>query len=162
VTGRVLTAAECTWSAGADGAWLQVQPTSGQGESLLTLQVAANPDARPRTSVLQVNGVRVTLVQEAASPSQAPQQPPATAPAPVPTPLPGPNAKKVKFEGRVSDLSGACPALSFQADGFRVITDAATRFTEGTCRDVRNGRDVEGDGELRQGVVYATKIEVDD
>jgi hypothetical protein len=54
---------------------------------------------------------------------------------PPPTPQPRPGAAM----GTVSDLGGACPALSFKIDNKAVRTDAATVFDGGGCADVKNG-----------------------
>jgi hypothetical protein len=59
----------------------------------------------------------------------------------------------------VSGLSGACPALSFSLGAHAVETDGRTKFTGGNCRALRNGVDVEVEGErLSSGVVYAVRV----
>ena len=67
---------------------------------------------------------------------------------------------RVKFEGRVSNLSGACPTVTFVADGRQVATDATTRFTQRPCSDLRNGVTAEIHGEVRGTMVQATRVEV--
>ena len=57
---------ECTWSARGDSGWLQVSPTSGQGESAVTVTVAANPQPSPRSTDLIVNDTRLSVRQEPA------------------------------------------------------------------------------------------------
>jgi Domain of unknown function (DUF5666) len=63
----------------------------------------------------------------------------------------------------VSNLSGLCPSLTFTADDRQVSTDAQTRFTDGKCDDMRNGIDVDIDGDvLASGVILASKVELKD
>jgi Domain of unknown function (DUF5666) len=63
----------------------------------------------------------------------------------------------------VSNLSGVCPSLTFTADDRQVSTDAQTRFTDGKCDDIRNGIDVDIDGDvLASGVILASKVELKD
>jgi hypothetical protein len=66
VTLTVSAARECTWSASSEASWVQVSPSSGQGEGSLTVTVAANPEGRSRTGAVIVNGTRLNLSQEAA------------------------------------------------------------------------------------------------
>jgi hypothetical protein len=61
----------------------------------------------------------------------------------------------------VSELTGSCPDLRFVVDGRDVITDTATRFTKGNCRQVENGLEVTVEGErLGSGAVLASKVEL--
>ncbi len=57
---------ECTWSARGDGAWLQISPTSGQGESAITITASENPESRPRSADVIVNDPRLSGRQEPA------------------------------------------------------------------------------------------------
>ena len=57
---------ECAWSARGDGSWIQVSPTSGQGEAAITITVSENPDARPRSADLVVNDQRLIVRQDPA------------------------------------------------------------------------------------------------
>lgn len=57
---------ECTWSARGDGSWLQVSPTSGQGEAAITVTVSENPEGRPRSAAVVVNEQRLSVRQEPA------------------------------------------------------------------------------------------------
>jgi hypothetical protein len=67
----------------------------------------------------------------------------------------------VTLKGRVSSFSGTCPSLNFRVEGRSVTTDARTKFTDGTCGDMRNGIEVEIDGEVQStGLIYAINIEV--
>ena len=91
-------------------------------------------------------------------PGPGPTPPP---PAPTPEPTPPPDDPAVSLEGPVSQLTGSCPSLRFVIDGRDVITDAATRFTKGHCRQVENGLEVTVEGErLTSGAVLASKVEL--
>jgi hypothetical protein len=69
--------------------------------------------------------------------------------------------KKVNFDGRLSNVSGLCPAVRFTVDGFSVETDASTDFKKSDCGDVRDGRSASGEGITQPGgSVKATRIEV--
>jgi hypothetical protein len=57
---------ECTWSARGDSSWLQVSPTSGQGEAPVTVTASANPAGSPRSADLIVNDQRLSVRQEPA------------------------------------------------------------------------------------------------
>jgi hypothetical protein len=92
----VVTERECSWAATSSASWLAVSPAAGQGESTLTLTVAANGATSSRSATLVVNDARITLTQAAGT-----SQPPA------------PPAPSVSFSGSVSNLVGACPAVTF-------------------------------------------------
>src|SRR6185295_4540020 len=92
-------------------------------------------------------------------PTPAPTPPPAPAPAPVPPPPPQP--KKVDFEGSVSSVSGVCPNVTISVRGMTIVVDGSTDFKKGDCRDLRQGRDIEGSGTPQSnGTIKATEIRV--
>lgn len=66
VTLTVSAARECAWTATSEASWVQVSPANGQGESPITLAVAANPEGRSRTGAVVINGTRLSVAQEAA------------------------------------------------------------------------------------------------
>lgn len=66
----------------------------------------------------------------------------------------------MELTGAVSELSGKCPELTFQIGDQKVSTDAATRFDDGSCEDVANGRRVEVEGVERDGILYARDVEL--
>lgn len=69
--------------------------------------------------------------------------------------------REIELEGRVTELSGACPALTFKIRGLTVYTNSDTDFDR-RCSDVRNGREVEVEGMLMSdGTVRADKVEKD-
>ena len=62
----------------------------------------------------------------------------------------------------MSGLSGTCPALSFTAGGYRVVTDDNTEFTKGPCKRLSNGMRIDLAGERQSsGTVYARRIELE-
>jgi hypothetical protein len=76
---------------------------------------------------------------------------------------PPPPVQRVKVKGRVRDLGGSCPNISFTVDGRSVVADAGTRYDDGSCSSMRENRKVEVTGELRNdGRIRALEIEVDD
>jgi hypothetical protein len=58
---------ECAWNATPQVGWVRVDPEAGQGASQVTVVVAANDAAVPRTAGIDLNGTRVALTQEAAA-----------------------------------------------------------------------------------------------
>jgi hypothetical protein len=64
-------------------------------------------------------------------------------------------------DDEVANLSGTCPNLVFSVEGARVSTDAATRFEDGSCAEVINGKRVEAEGVARDGVLYASEVDLD-
>jgi hypothetical protein len=62
----VSAARECSWSATAEAPWVQLSPDSGQGQAQITVAVAPNDTAAPRTGAIVVNGARLTVTQEPA------------------------------------------------------------------------------------------------
>ena len=59
----VVAARECAWTASADASWAQVAPSAGQGETVVVVTVAANPQANPRSTAIVLNGQRTMLAQ---------------------------------------------------------------------------------------------------
>ena len=229
VSARVITTEDCPWLVTANASWLHAEPSSGQGERILTVQVDENQIANSRTGEIDLNGVRMQVTQAAAPPPPPPPPPspepepppvprpspptptpppppvppaptpsptppppapaptptpppappppapapaptpppappppaPAPAPTPPPAPAPTPPSGRVEFGGTVSGLSGTCPALSFTAGRYGVVTDGNTNFTRGPCRRLRNGMQIDVAGERQpSGTVYARRIEL--
>jgi hypothetical protein len=90
----------------------------------------------------------------------APGSPPAPTP-PAPTP-PAPPAP-VELAGKVSDLSGACPAITFTVEHRTVRTTAQTSISGGNCGDISDKAKVEVRGVVTSGdVVAASSITIID
>jgi hypothetical protein len=62
----VSTARECSWSAHADGNWITLNTTDGQGPATLTFAVAPNVQAAERQGAVIVADQKVSIVQQAA------------------------------------------------------------------------------------------------
>jgi hypothetical protein len=65
------------------------------------------------------------------------------------------------LEGKVSDVEGACPAVTFTVDKRDVRTTAQTSISGGNCRDIKNKTKVEVRGVVSSGdVVTASSITI--
>ena len=62
----IVTERECSWTVVSDTPWVVISPTAGQGESTITISIAANPQGTPRTWGLSANGYRLSAVQDPA------------------------------------------------------------------------------------------------
>lgn len=69
---------------------------------------------------------------------------------------------EMEVKGQVQGLSGTCPNLTFMIGDQDVATDPATRFDDGACTDVANGRWVEVDGVVRDDTLYARDVDLKD
>jgi hypothetical protein len=83
----------------------------------------------------------------APTPSPAPTPTPVPAPGPVPAPSPTP-VSAVELSGRISSVSGTCPAVTFVLEGQVVYTTSATEFSKGPCRDLKSDKKVSVTGWL--------------
>ena len=59
-------ARECSWTASSEASWINVSPTTGQGDSSVVATVASNSQPATRSATVVVNDQRVTISQEAA------------------------------------------------------------------------------------------------
>ena len=62
----VVAARDCTWSSASGASWIQVSPTSGQGEASLAVTVGVNTATSTRTGQVSVNGQPFQVTQDAA------------------------------------------------------------------------------------------------
>jgi hypothetical protein len=93
-------------------------------------------------------------------PPTTPPPPPAPMPAPAPPPPPPPPPTVVDVSGRVDDVRGSCPNLTFELKNYVVRTNNATTFSRGPCRDLRDGKDITMRGTRQSdGSLVATRIE---
>jgi hypothetical protein len=75
--------------------------------------------------------------------------------------LPDDEGERVSVDGRVSELSGQCPALQFVVKSRVVRTSAETNFEKGSCSDLTSGRDVAVEGIRRaDGSIDARVVEL--
>jgi hypothetical protein len=70
---------------------------------------------------------------------------------------------EVRLSGKVSNLSGSCPNLSFTINTIHVTTNASTRFDDGSCSGMKNGITVDVRGTRQaSGSIVAKEVELDD
>lgn len=62
----VAAARECTWTATSEATWINISPSSGQGEGTLTLSVHPNQTAVSRSGAIVINEARLVVAQEPA------------------------------------------------------------------------------------------------
>jgi len=75
--------------------------------------------------------------------------------------VPEPEPKEV--DGTISGLMGACPAVTFTIGTTKVSTDATTMFSDGTCKQLANGKKVEVKGSKQpDGSIKASNVSLDD
>jgi hypothetical protein len=135
---RVRTDSRCEWTATTSASWITLSTTRGTGDAEVRYTVERNTGPA-RQGTITIGGQTHRVEQEAA------------------------RSSRVNFKGRISNLSGACPNLRFTVEGRQVMSDSTTRFTEGSCGDLRSGMEAKIEGELRaDGVVRATKVELED
>jgi hypothetical protein len=63
--------------------------------------------------------------------------------------------------GKVDDVKGTCPNLTFTLANYRVVTDDSTTYTKSSCKDVRNGKKARVKGTVSGGTITASSIEVE-
>lgn len=70
--------------------------------------------------------------------------------------------KKGEVEGAVANLTGSCPNITFTVLGTKVTTTEGTKFDDGKCTDVANGKRVEVKvlQAPSEGAFPATKVEL--
>lgn len=65
----------------------------------------------------------------------------------------------VEIEGSVGGLKGTCPAVTFGVNGYDVATNGSTKFTGGTCAELKSGNKVVVKGTRQaNGSVLATDV----
>jgi len=70
------------------------------------------------------------------------------------------NEHEGEASGTLSQLSGACPSLTFMVNGTRVSTNASTEFKDVSCSALANGNTVEAKGTARSdGSLLASRVE---
>ena len=65
----------------------------------------------------------------------------------------------ITLSGKIDDVSGSCPSVSFELKGFVVRTTSATEFQRGPCRDLKNDKELTVFGEVKDKTVTALRIE---
>jgi hypothetical protein len=135
----------CTWSASARAGWISITSAAREtGSAILHYRVAPNSTTAERVGTIIIAG-HSHVIRQAGMPSP-----------------PSNEGEQVDFSGRVSSLAGSCPNIRFSADRYSVSTSDRTRFSDGKCRDIRNGTEVRVTGEIRSGVVLADRVRIEE
>lgn len=122
----------CAWTAATSTPWLTI--TSGQagtGDGTVTVVAAANLTSSERNGSVLVAGRTVSFSQD--------------------------RAELQSFSGRMKNLSGTCPALSFTVDDRPIRTTSSTVFSP-SCNAFNENDRVAGEGVRQEGILYATSI----
>ncbi len=188
-TVTVQTNSLCNWTAASDALWAVVNPTSGAGAASVRVTAAPNTGAA-RTATVTVAGIRVTIAPMGTgpvpapiptpgpappppptptptpSPTPAPTPGPAPAPTPTPdptpTPTPTPAPQDIDLSGKVSQVKGECPSLTFMLQSHLVRTSSTTTFSNGSCKNVKNDTKVSVHGTLEvDGSVDASSVTIE-
>lgn len=134
------TAPSCAWTTSSTAGWLTFDAPGRTGTAQVRLLVARNDSTLPRIGVVTVAGAPIEVTQ-AGAPLLDPQE----------------------LEGRISDLDGSCPALTFRLAGRLIRTSLLTSFNGGRCRDIRNGTVVEVRGYPQlDGSLLAARVRIRD
>ena len=65
----------------------------------------------------------------------------------------------ITINGRIDNVRGSCPTVSFELKGFTVRTTAATAYERGPCKDLKDDKDVIVFGEVKDKTVTALRLE---
>jgi hypothetical protein len=156
----------CAWSAASTASWIAVSSGStGNGGGTVGLVIAPNTGGA-RSGQVKIADQLYTATQSAAPPEPGPAPAPGPGPAPTPSPTPGPTptpppAERREFSGKVSNVFGSCPNITFGVDRVLVSADSSTDYSHGKCTDIKRDRDVSGSGFVEpNGVVRATDIRI--
>ena len=189
VTVGLTTHSACDWDARSEVSWAAVTPAAGRGDAAVRVTVEPNGGSERPVEVM-VAGQRLVTTQRPAlapppaPPAPAPPPPPAPAPPPPappappppgppppgPTPPPAPSpppaptpVRAINLSGKPRDVTGSCPALTFELKGYVVYTTSSTQYDDGRCRDIERRRDLSLRGMLMSdGRVRADDVEIDD
>lgn len=67
-----------------------------------------------------------------------------------------------RIEGTIQTLGGTCPALTLTVKGIQVKTTSTTKFDRVACGTLAVGTKIEVEGDVQNGVLTATKVELED
>jgi hypothetical protein len=179
----------CTWTARSDVTWAAVSPNTGKGDAVVHVAVSRNTGTARQLSLVvagqPVNAMqRSADSPPAPTPAPTPAPPgPAPAPTPAPTPMPAPTptptppptpsptptptppapapvpVRGIELSGRISDVSGTCPAITFELRGRTVYTTDDTEFKKIPCEKIDRGTDLKVEGmEMSNGTVRADRV----
>lgn len=149
LTVTVHTHSACAWTATSQVAWASISPASGKGDATVRVQVASNAGAARAVS-LMVAGTPVSAMQAAATappPTPTPTPSPTPSPTPTPTPVPVP-VRPIDLSGKAGQVSGTCPAITFQMKDRSIYTTSLTAFKKTTCDRIDKGTELDVSGML--------------
>jgi hypothetical protein len=132
------SAPSCSWTAASPVSWIRLTGrASGSGDGSVQYEVSKNDAPSKRTATLTIAGLAFVVTQAG-------------------------KVEEIDLEGRMSDLTGECPAMTFRLERQTVRTTAATVFTGRTCAQLERNMKVVVSG-IRQldGSVLAIRITVD-
>jgi hypothetical protein len=139
----------CTWTARSDVTWAAVSPNTGKGNAVVHVAVSRNTGTARQLSLV-VAGQPVNAMQRSAD------SPPAPTPAPTPAPVP---VRRIELSGRISDVSGTCPAITFELRGRTVYTTDDTEFKKTACQKIDRGTELKVEGmEMSNGSVRGDRV----
>jgi hypothetical protein len=127
--------ASCHWTAASPASWIEITSgTTGTGDGTVRYEVAENNGLTERSATLTVAGSPVVVTQAG-------------------------KLINADLDGRISDITGSCPAISFTLDEQVIRTSIATLFTGRTCAELKRNSRVEVTG-LRQldGSILAVRV----
>ena len=134
----LIGADDCAWTAATQTPWIAITGApSGKGDGEVRYRVAPNPGPA-RDGALTVADRTIAIKQEGAS------------------------QKRLEIKGRIDNLHGGCPSLTFSVGDKAVQTTSDTRYEDGGCGSLRSGMKVEvkGVAQSNGGPVIAQEINV--
>jgi hypothetical protein len=129
------SSASCTWTAASPAAWIAITSgTTGTGDGTVRYEISENNGLTERTTSLTVAGVLVPVTQAG-------------------------KLINVSLDGRISDVTGSCPTITFTIDQQEIRTTVATLFIGRTCAELKKNMRTEVTG-LRQldGSILAVRV----
>lgn len=119
------SSASCTWTAESPATWIEIKSgTPGRGDGGVHYDVSKNNGLTERTATLTIAGAPVIVTQAG-------------------------KLINLDLDGRISDLTGSCPAMSFTLDEQIIRTSVATLFVGRTCAEIKKNMKAEVTG-IRQ------------
>ncbi len=132
----------CTWTASRSEQWVTiVGEGSGSGSGEVNYLVLPNALRAAREALITIAGGTHTVRQSGVTGDDDDDG----------------KQKRVKVEGRISGLTGSCPARQFIVDDRVVTTSSQTNFRGGSCGQLVNGLRVEVEGDQQANGTIAAR-----
>jgi hypothetical protein len=139
------------------------------GQPVNAMQRSADSPPAPTPAPTPAPPAPAPAPTPAPTPSPAPTPTPAPEPSPTPTPAPEPSptppapapvpVRRIELSGRISDVSGTCPAIRFDLRGRAVYTTDDTDFKKIACQKIDRGTELKVEGmEMSNGSVRADRV----